>query len=646
MSKISRGEREGVGGTPFLSPSHRGVALSFVFAALTFLLSINLLTAGPGAEAAVNLMVPASTTLTAIVSGPTTEGGTTTIDIVADAFPDGLSGFEISVTLANGAVADITNVSYNALLSPTIPPVVPADSVDLFAADVDLSIGPGATAVTLATLTVQGTAKGSTSVVITVGATLGVQDELGVTITPVDTVSGTLTVVNSAPVVDAGPDQTSINEGTLVSLAPATFTDADSGDTHTATIDWDDGSPLDNIGSVTGTVPGSHTYADDGVYTVTVTVDDGTTTGSDTLIITVDNVVPDVNAGPDQPSVLEGDTVNLAPATFTDVGTADTHTFTINWGDGNVDGPTAAVGGNVPGSHAYADNGSFTVTVTVTDDNAGIGSDTFIVTVANVAPVVSAGANQIVTEGDTVNLDPATFTDAGSGDTHTATIDWGDLTPLDSVGAVTGTVPGFHVYTDNGVFTVTVSVEDDDTAFDSHTLTVTVNNANPVVTPPANIIINVGVNKTVDVNFTDAGSADTHTANIDWGDGTANDVVNPATSPISIMHSFATATTSTPYTVTVTVTDDDGGSGIQTFTVTVQDFPTLPGAFGPAKDLNGDGKAEDVNGNGRIDFADVVLLFQNMLDPSVQDNQLDFDFNGNGRIDFDDVVQLFLSFAP
>ncbi|MCI0842083.1 MAG: hypothetical protein J4N64_09915, partial [Chloroflexi bacterium] len=101
----------------------------------------------------------------------------------------------------------------------------------------------------------------------------------------------------------------------------------------------------------------------------------------------------------------------------------------------------------------------------------------------------------------------------------------------------------------------------------------------------------------------------------------------------------------TPYVVAVTVTDVDGGLDTQTFNITVQDVPTLPGGAGPAKDLDGDGKAEDVNGSGSTDFNDVVLFFQNMLHPLVQNSQSLFDFNNNGRVDFDDVVQLFLSFA-
>ena len=51
-------------------------------------------------------------------------------------------------------------------------------------------------------------------------------------------------------------------------------------------------------------------------------------------------------------------------------------------------------------------------------------------TVSNVAPVVNAGADQTAAEGATVSLAPATFTDAGTRDTHTATIDWGDGTAV------------------------------------------------------------------------------------------------------------------------------------------------------------------------------------------------------------------------
>ena len=49
--------------------------------------------------------------------------------------------------------------------------------------------------------------------------------------------------------------------------------------------------------------------------------------------------------------------------------------------------------------------------------------------------------------------------------------------------------------------------------------------------------------------------ADTHSALIDWGDGSTQ-TINPAISPFSLQHTYALAG---KYTATVTVTDDDGG---------------------------------------------------------------------------------------
>ena len=40
--------------------------------------------------------------------------------------------------------------------------------------------------------------------------------------------------------------------------------------------------------------------------------------------------------------------------------------------------------------------------------------------------------------------------------------------------------------------------------------------------------------------------------------------------------------------------------------------PAVPPSTPPPTDTNGDGLYDDVNGNGRIDFADVVWLFNHL----------------------------------
>ncbi len=80
-------------------------------------------------------------------------------------------------------------------------------------------------------------------------------------------------------------------------------------------------------------------------------------------------------------------------------------------------------------------------------------------------------------------------------------------------------------------------------------------------------------------------------------------------------------------------------------TVEAADGPELPvpvpGAALPPADLDLDGDFEDVNGNQRRDFADVVMLFNQMTWIAANEPVSAFDYNANGRIDVADVVRLF-----
>jgi hypothetical protein len=270
--------------------------------------------------------------------------------------------------------------------------------------------------------------------------------------------------------VNAGPDQ-NVDEGSLVSLAPATFVDLGILDVHTATIDWGDGTTeagtvVESSGS--GTVSGSHAYGDNGVYTVTVSVCEGLACGNDSLAVTVNNVAPTTNAGADA-TINEGDTFSLAPATYTDPGFLDTHTDTIDWGDGSpVEAGTdnfSGGNGTVAGAHKYLDNGLYTVTVNVCDDDGGCGADSLSLTVLNVPPTVSsisAPAEKLVGAMFTAS---ASFTDPGILDTHTALWDWGDgSTQPGSLIEVagSGSVQDTHVYMTCQVFTIVLTVTDKD----------------------------------------------------------------------------------------------------------------------------------------------------------------------------------------
>ncbi len=308
--------------------------------------------------------------------------------------------------------------------------------------------------------------------------------------------SATVSVANISPSVRTilNPPQMS-NEGENLTFN-ATFSDPGVLDTHTATIDWDDGSPVENIPVSQGTggfggLEGYHTYADDGGYNVQVCVtDNDNATSCTTKLVTVENVAPTVDAGPEQ-TVDEGETVHLAPAVFTDPGLLDTHTGTIGWDDGSAletGTVTQEAGfGSVDGFHTYLDDGIYSVDVCVTDNGSeptGTGKlrgcDTLIVTVLNAPPAVIAGPDQDVNEGDSLTV-AATYTDAGVLDTHTATVDWDDGTVTDpaTVDQDLNTAYASHIYANNGNYTVGICVQDSSGGTGCDTLIVTVQNVPP-----------------------------------------------------------------------------------------------------------------------------------------------------------------------
>src|SRR5262249_46091406 len=132
----------------------------------------------------------------------------------------------------------------------------------------------------------------------------------------------------------------------------------------------------------------------------------------------------------------EGQSLTFS-GTFTDPGTADTHTASINWGDNSTTSATVTESGgsgSISASHVYADEGSYTIQLTVTDKHGGSATWTGTATIAMVAPTVTAAGNQSgVIRNQPLSLQVASFTEpgftsssAGTQETFMATIDWGD----------------------------------------------------------------------------------------------------------------------------------------------------------------------------------------------------------------------------
>ncbi len=180
---------------------------------------------------------------------------------------------------------------------------------------------------------------------------------------------------NVAPTVSAG-DDTSVTEGAAFSRA-GSFSDPDT-DSWTATVDYGDGSGSQVLALGSDkSFDLNHTYADNGSYTVTVTVNDGKGgESSDSLTVTVNNAAPTVGAISAPVAPVAVGTSITASASFTDPGTADTHTGTIEWGDGSTSASTVS-SGSVSGSHTYTAAGVYTLKLTVADDDGASDSESF-----------------------------------------------------------------------------------------------------------------------------------------------------------------------------------------------------------------------------------------------------------------------------
>src|SRR5262249_38512441 len=105
---------------------------------------------------------------------------------------------------------------------------------------------------------------------------------------------------NRSPVVN-GIDPQVTAEGQALTVSTS-FTDPDTGDSHTAAVAWGDGTPTPATVTPgtdgTGTVTASHVYADDGNYTARLTVTDAQGAAADTSFsVAVSNVSPSVVAG-------------------------------------------------------------------------------------------------------------------------------------------------------------------------------------------------------------------------------------------------------------------------------------------------------------------------------------------------------------
>ena len=173
------------------------------------------------------------------------------------------------------------------------------------------------------------------------------------------------TPINSAPTANAGGSYSG-SEGSAIALSSATASDPDTGDT--LTYAWSVSSTLCSFDDASA-LNANLTCSDNGSYTATLEVSDGTVSVSSAASVTVDNVAPSLGAISMDVALVPVGTVINASASFTDPGTDDIHTAVWDWGDGTSAGTVSQGTGSVSDNYNYSVPGVYTFKLTVTDND-------------------------------------------------------------------------------------------------------------------------------------------------------------------------------------------------------------------------------------------------------------------------------------
>ncbi|MDB5388886.1 MAG: vcbs repeat-containing protein, partial [Planctomycetaceae bacterium] len=276
-----------------------------------------------------------------------------------------------------------------------------------------------------------------------------------------DPTTVTLTVQS---VLTVGANQT-IYEGSTFSSTGSIASPVD--ETWTATVDYGDGSGTQPLAFSGSSFALSHIYADNGSYTVVVNATKGSSTVTDSLVVTALNVAPTL-AISGASSSNEGAAYTLALSS-SDPGADTINHWTINWGDGNlqtVTGNPAAV------LHTYVDGpNSYTISATATDEDGTFNANTLVVTVKNVVPTLVISGNSSTNNGVEYTLGLSS-SDSGSDTINHWTINWGD----GSIQTVSGNPSSvLHLYNSGSAsYVINATATDEDGAYLANPLLVTV----------------------------------------------------------------------------------------------------------------------------------------------------------------------------
>ncbi len=361
-----------------------------------------------------------------------------------------------------------------------------------------------------------------------------------VTLTVTDDRGGTNSVQHGVTVSSANQSPTAAFSSSCSGDA-CTFTNTSSDPDGTiASSSWNFGD-----GQTSSAASPSHTYSASGTYTVQLTVtDDRGGTNAVSHTVTVNR--PPVAAFTSSCSNLS---CNFTSQSSDPDGSISNYSW--NFGDNQTSAAQNP-------SHSYSAGGTYTVTLTVTDNRNATNSVQHNVTVSvpNQPPVAAFSSS---CSGLGCNFTSTSSDPDGSISAYSWTFGDGGVSSAQNPG---------HTYAAGGTYTVTLKVTDNrgGTNTVSHNVTVTAPNTAPVVNAGPDQTVLLGVLYSLNASFSDPDNGP-WTYTINWGDGTSSSGSRSTQGSFSAGHTYLGILTTR--TITVTVTDSRGASGSDTKRITL-----------------------------------------------------------------------------
>lgn len=406
----------------------------------------------------------------------------------------------------------------------------------------------------------------SSSPLTAVSHTYGAPGQFTVKLTMVDNRGNLVGTTQQVTVVDEAPTAAfTIAPSHPAVGQPVSFDGSSSSDPDgtVASYSWDfgDGNSITGPNAATP----SHSYGAAGVYTVTLRVTDTSgVSSSTTRQVPVGLVAAFAVTSP--PPLLQGQSLNFDAGNSLASPGATITSYAWDFGDNSAPETT----GNPTTSHTYAQFGSYTVRLTVTDTSHATATTTQVVVVHEHPPTASFTVQTALPlTGQPVLFDGSSSSDP-DGPITSYSWNFGDG------GTASGAMPS-HIYASYGTYSVTLTVTVADGQTASTTKQVVVKSV-----PVAAFAVLTG-NPTVGrpVVFDGSRSSDPTTSIVSYSWSFGEGGTGTGSTPSHVYSNYGT------YTVTLTITDANGLSNSTSQQVAIHEPPIGSFSVSPAHPVVG-----------------------------------------------------------